>query len=801
MQTIWQDVTYAVRSLLRAPGFAAVTILTLALGIGANTAVFTVVNAIVLRPLPYPAADRLVMLWQDLSQRGGPADEWASPGNFVDWTTSLPALERVAAIGGWRPTLTGDAEPEALGGEQVSHEYLTVLRRAPALGRDFAAADDVPNARRVAIISDGLWRRRFGGDPSAVGRLVVLAGEPHEIIGVLPPAFRPVVAPDADVWRPLRLDRANPSRGLVVLRTVARLAEGVTLAQAQGAATALAARLEAEHPDDNARTGFLVQPLGDRVTGQIRPALVALAGAVAFVLLIACANIANLLLARASGRRRELATRVALGASRGRMVRQLATESLVVAAAGGAVGLLLGIWGVDALVALAPADAPRLDEVRVDAAVFAATALLALATGLLVGLAPALQQSFTSVAPALKDGGRGTAGGSSGTLRRVLVTAEVALALVLVTGGALFVETFVRLQSADLGFRTDGLLLGAIFPTRTSYDTPEKTIALYDQVLERVAAIPGVEQAALSSVLPLDGGDSDMSFAIEGRPAVSVASEVPVAWYRLVSAGYFEAIGMRIVRGRSFADREPAPSVVVNETFVRRYFPGEDPLGRRLRFGAPDRPAFTIVGVVADVSGRGAREDTRVETFVPYRQMPERGMNIVLRGPIPGSWPTPLRQAVGAIDPGLPVVGVQTMAERVGVSISQPRFLATLSGGFAGLALILAALGIYGVMAYAVAQRTAEIGVRMALGASTTGVFRLVVGDGVKLAAAGLVLGVTGAVFAARAIATQLFGVEPTDPLRLAVTAAVVVGVVVAACLVPARRAMRVDPLEALRAE
>lgn len=801
MSTTWQHVVHALRTLRRTPGFTAVALLTLALGIGATTAVFTVVNALVLRPLPYPAAERLVMLWQDLRARGGPPDEWASPGNFVDWSTALPSVERLAAIGGWRPTLTGDGGPDALAGEQVSHEYFSVLGRPPAIGRDFSADDDVPNARRVVVIGDGLWRRRFGADPAAVGRVITLAGEPHEIIGVLPPGVRPVVVSDAEVWRPLRLNRATPARGAIVLRTIGRLAPGVSVAQAQQAATALATRLETEHPEFNVKTGFLVQPLDERVTGGIRPALVALGGAVAVVLLIACANLAHLLMARASGRSRELATRLALGAGRTRLVRQLLTESLVLAVAGGGLGLIVAVWGVDALVALAPADAPRLDEVRIDRAVFAVAAVLTLVTGVLVGLAPAVSSSLSQLAPALKDGGRGSVGQGGRLLRRLLVTAEVALALVLLTGGVLLVETFTRLQSADLGFRTDGVLTGAIVPPRTAYDTREKLRTLYDQVLERAAAIPGVQRAALTSVLPLDGGDSDMSFAIEGRPQPTSADNAPVTWYRLISASYFETIGMRLVRGRAFAAGETAPSVVVNETFVRRYFADEDPLGRQLRFGPPERPAFTIVGVVADVRGRGAREETRVETFLPYWQFPESGISIVLAGATPAAWAAPLRAAVAAVDPNLPVVGVQTMTEMLGTSIGQARFLATLAGGFAILAVVLAAVGIYGVMAYAVAQRTTEIGVRMALGAKTSEVFRLIVGDGMRLAAAGVVVGVVGAVFAARALAAQLFGVAPTDPLRLAGAAVALVGVVVMASVVPAWRAMRVDPIEALRAD
>jgi putative ABC transport system permease protein len=667
------------------------------------------------------------------------------------------------------------------------------------LGRDFAPEDDVPNARRVAIIGDDVWRRRFGASPAVVGQLAVLAGEPHEIIGVLPAGFRPIVAPEAEIWRPLRLNMANPARGAVVLRVVARLADGVTHAQAQAAATQLAARLETAYPEFNEKIGFNVEPLHERVTGQIRPGLLALAGAVAFVLLIACANIANLLMARASVRGRELAVRMALGAGRGRLVRQLLTESMVLSALGGLAGLVVGAWAVDVLLAMAPANAPRLGEVRLDATVFAFAGLMVVVTGVLFGLAPVAQYWRADVVNALKDGGRGSTGTGNRTLRRALITAEVALALVLLTGGALLIQTFNRLQAADLGFRTDGLLVAAVNPPRASYDTPEKTVALYDQLLEKASAIPGVRQAALATVLPLDDGDSDQSFLIEGRPAPTSQADALVTWYRLISAGYFDAIGMTLLRGRGFSPREPERSVVVNETFVRRYFPSEDPVGRQIRLGPGD--PFTIVGVVADARGRGAREETRVETFIPYWHMPEGGINVVLNGANPAGFTTTLRQAVASVDPNLPLVGVRTMSERLGESISQPRFLATLAGGFALLALGLATIGIYGVMAYAVSQRTTEIGVRMALGAKTSEVFRLVIADGLKLSAAGVLLGVGGAVLAARSLATLLFGVAPTDPVILGGTALVLVAVAVIASAVPAWRAMRVDPMVALRSE
>jgi putative ABC transport system permease protein len=801
METTLQDLRYAFRSLLKAPGFAAVAILTIALGIGANTAIFTIVNALLMRPLPYASPERLVMVWQDLRARGGPADEWATPGNFVDWKAERGVFENLAAISGWRPTLTGAGEPEALPGEQVSHEYFAVLGINPALGRDFAPEDDVPNARRVAILSHELWMRRFGGDRSAVGRVVTLSGEPHEIVGVLPPRFRPIVNSTGEIWRPLRLNRANPSRGAIFLRVVARIPPGLSLDRAQAGATQLAKRLEAVYPQHNEKTNFDLQPLHDSVTGQIKPGLLALLAGVAFVLLIACANIANLLMARGSGRGRELAVRAAIGAGRARIVRQLLTESVLLAAAGGVAGLLVGVWSVDALVALAPANAPRLNEIRLDAAVFAFATLITLVTGLLFGLAPAAQHSRVDITHALKDGGRGSAGTGGRTLRRSLIAVEVALALVLLTGGVLLIQTFVKLQAADLGFRTEGVLIGSVAPPRVTYQKPERYIALYDQLLEKLSAIPGVQQAAITSIPPLSAGDNDTGITIEGRPAPTLQSETPVTWYRSVSAGYFDLIGMRLVRGHGFTPHDPAPAVVVNETMVKKYFAAEDPLGRRIKIGGAKDEWFTIVGVVADAKVQGARLPARVETFVPYWHLTEGGTVVVLRGNNPESFAAPLRQAVASLDRDIPVANIRTMSQMLSESIGQPRFFATLAGGFAAIALLLAAIGIYGVMAYGVSQRTAEIGVRVALGATAPEIFRLIVGDGLKLAAIGVAFGIGGAIAVGRWLGTLLFDVTPTDPVTLAATAGILVAVAGIASFVPAFRAARVDPIVALRAE
>ncbi|HEY2431927.1 MAG TPA: ABC transporter permease [Vicinamibacterales bacterium] len=797
MGGFWQDVRYAGRMMLKTRGLSAVAVATLALGIGANTAIFSVVNGILLRPLPYREPDRLVMVWQDLRARGGPATEWSGPSQQVDWKADTDVFENLASVQGWTASLGGGEMPESLQGEQTTYEYFDVLGVRPALGRVFRDTDDVRGAPRVVVLSHGLWRRRFGSDPAVVGRSVPINGESHEIIGVMPDGFRPVLATGAAMWRPMQMNRVNPARNAAVYHTVGRIRTGLPIDQAQAGLAALAGALERAHPDTDAKRAINAVPLLAQQTLAMRTPLWLLQAAVGFVLLIACVNIANLQLSRASGRTREIAVRRALGADRARIVRQLLTESLALSGCGCALGVLVGDWGLSILRRVAPEGTPRIDEVSIDGRVLLFALALALLTAVLFGLVPAAHAARERVAPTLRLGGRGQLGDGGQRIRRGLVVAELTLALVLLAGGGLLVRTFVALQRADLGFTPDRILTGFILPPQTLYKTDAARRAFYDAVIARTAALPGVQIAALSSVLPLSG-DSDEDFLIEGRPEPT-RGEALTTWYRVVSATYFAAMQIPLQHGRLFVDREAAPVVVISETMAKRHWPGRDPVGTRIRFG--DVWA-TIVGVVDDVKVRGPREPGQVETYIPYWLNPEAGINVVLKtAGDPRALAEPLRRAVKEVDPGIAVASLATMDETIADSVGSSRFVATLAAVFGVLALLLAAVGIYGVMSYAVSQRTQEIGVRLALGAQERQIFALVVGESMKLAGAGLTLGLAGAVVAGRAMRGMLFGVGATDARTLAATAAVLAAVTLAAAYVPARRAMGIEPQTALRAD
>jgi putative ABC transport system permease protein len=797
---VLQDMRYAGRVLLKARGLTSIAVLTLALGIGATTAIFSVINALLLRPLPYPEPERLVMVWQDMRARGGPATEWSGPSQHFDWKAETAVFENLTSMRGWNASLSGGPLAEAALGEQTTYEYFDVLGGRPALGRGFRDSDDVPNAPRVVVLSHRLWVQRFGGDPSVVGRAIPINGESHEVIGVMPPSFTPGLVTDAALWRPMRMNPVNPSRHAAVNRTIGRLRAGVSFEQARAGLTALAKRLAQAHPESDTGKGINPVPLQEQRVGASRPALVMLLGAVGFVLLIACVNIANLLLSRASGRMREVAVRRALGADRRRIVRQLLTESVLLSLLGGGLGLLVAVWGVSALKSLAPPGTPRIDEVGIDPMVLAFAAALSIGTGLLFGIVPAWQASQDGLTSALKQGGRGHAGEGGAGTRRALIVAEVALALMLLVGGGLLIRTFFALQRADLGFNPNSVLAGFILPPPATYRTDALRLSFYDAVLARTSALPGVTHAAISSSIPL-GGDSDTDMQIEGRPAAAPGAGAPTVWYRLVSANYFAAMEIPLRRGRLLGERDPEPTVVINETMAKRHWPGEEPIGRRIRFGA-DGPWFTIVGVVGDVQMRGARGVNVVEAYLGYWHNPEPGMNVVLKTATePMAMAEPLRRAVKEVDPGIAVAGLASLKAVITETNGSARFNATLVAIFAGLALLLAAVGIYGVLSYAVAQRTQEIGVRLALGAAEHQIFALVIGESLKLAAMGLTLGIGGAVLVGTSLERLLFGVGRTDPVTFAATAVLLVLVAAVASYLPARRAMRIDPMAALRVE
>ncbi len=796
---LWQDIRYAGRVMLKARALTLVAIVTLALGIGANTAIFSVVDALLLRPLPYHEPDRLVMLWVDLRARGGPATEWTGPSQHFDWKALHDVFDGVTSFRGWNATIVAGPIPEAALGEQTTFEYFDVLGAGPELGRVFRQSDDIPNAPRVVVLSHSLWMQRYGGDASVIGQVIPINGEKHEIIGVMPASFRAALVTTAALWRPLRLNPANPSRDVAVFHTIGRLRKGVSLAQARAALATLSKQFERTYPETDVGKGVNPVPLQEQQVGEMRLALFVLLGAVGFVLLIACVNIANLLLARASGRMREIAVRRALGADRMRIVRQLLTESVVLALAGGGLGVLAGVWGVSALKAIAPDGTPRIDEVGIDRVVLAFAIVLSFGTGVLFGLVPAWHAARDQFTRALAQGGRGQIGDGGGRARRILIVAELALALMLLVGGGLLIRTFVALQNADLGFNPDRVLAGFVLPPPVAYKTNEQRVAFYDAVLERAAALPGVTHAALSSVVPL-GGDSDIDFLIEGRPQPRTTADALIVWYREVSASYFTTMEIPLRRGRLFGAREMTPLVVINETMAKTHWPHEDAIGRRIRFG--DSPWFTIAGIVGDVHVRGPRGSNRAEVYIPYWFMPEPGVNVVLKtAGAPTLLAEPLKSAVKDVDPAIAVAGIATMTSMIADANGASRFYATLVAIFAALALLLAAVGIYGVMSYTVAQRSQEIGVRLALGAAERQIFALVVGDSLKLAAVGLALGAAGGIVVARALQNLLFGVAGTDPITFSATAALLVIVAFAASYFPARRAMRTDPMEALRAD
>ena len=793
------DLRFVVRVLLRTPGFAITVILALGVGIGASTAIFSLVNGVLLRPLPYPDSRQLVMVWQDFTARRGPADEWASPGNVRDWQQHREVFSSLAAITGWRAALSLEGqEPESVSGEQVTWGYFSTLGISPQIGRDFREAEDVPRARRVVILGHGLWQSRFGGDPGLVGRSITLGGEPHEVVGIAPPGTRGVLSAGAQLWRPRRLDLTQASYDSIFLHVVARLAPGVTLEAARARMKVVAPALEAQHPELR-QQGINLQAAQEWIVGETRLPLLVLMAAVLALLALTVANIANLLLARASTREREMAIRAAIGASRGRLMRLLLLESVTLSVVGGVVGTAFAAWALDGLVKLVADVLPRTNEVSLDPQALLFAAGLATVTGVLFGLAPAAQSSRPDLHGPLRDSAR-ISSPRGQHVRKALVVAQVALALVMLVSATLLLRSFTGLRQADLGFDPEGVLAGRVSLSGAGYRTPSEVLAFLRRLEERLPGIPGAVSTAFTSILPLDaGGDTDTSFLVAGKPEVQEDGRPRVSWYRSVSAGYFRTMGMRMARGRGIAPN--APEAVVNEAFARRFFSGENPLGQQILLEKEGTP-LTIVGVVRDARTRGPRAEARNEMFLPYQFMPEGGYSIVLRTRAdadPASLVPSLRGLVASIDGRLPLSTASTLRELQAEALAQPRLLATLLGAFALSALLLALLGIYGVVAYTVGHRTTEIGVRLALGATRQQVVRLVVGDGVKLGLIGLALGIGGGLAVTTTLAALLYGVAPHDLATYAGAAAIIFVAAALASWLPARRASRIPPTEALR--
>jgi putative ABC transport system permease protein len=811
VQTFWQDLRYGARMLMKQPGFTLIAVITLALGIGANTAIFSVVNAVLLRPLPYSDAGRIVAI-QELGPQGDRRQ--VTPANFLDWRAQNTVFAQLAAIRSRQSNLANDGQAERIETAVTSANFFEVFGARPQAGRLFAPADEQAGHAPVVVLSHRLWQRRFGGEANAVGQQLILDGKSYTVVGVAPPGFQ--YPNKTELWfPPLRLAPeinetfdVTQTRGFGYLSAVARLKPAVSLEQAKAEMETITARLRKQYPETNNNRFNRVVTLQTHLVGETSRLLWLLFGAVGCVLLIACANVANLLLARATTRRRELAVRAALGATRGRMLRQLLTESLSLALAGGLLGLLLAWWGVDALTRLLPANFPRLGEIALDPPALGFALLASLATAIIFGLAPAWQSARIELQEALKESARGSVGARRNRLRGALVTAEVALSLSLLVGAGLLFRSFLRLQAVDAGFDAGGVLTMRLAPSGTNFREDPQYIGFYQKVAEKIAAIPGVEAVGAINTPPLSGGGETFDFRIEGEPEKPV-DQWPGANYRNVTPDYFRAMKIPIMQGRAFTERDngSAPLVVIiNQAAAARHFAGQNPVGKRVTFGGRDRSGqpiwHEIVGVAANVRSLELKDEAEPEIYTAARQDAFAGMTFVIRASVePASLGTAVRQATREVDPAQPVSDLRTMESVVVEAVTQPRFNLTLLGLFGGLALLLSAAGIYGVTSYAVAQRAQEIGIRKALGAQSGDVLRLVIRQAMAAVLPGVVIGLAIALASTRVMKSLLFGVSANDPLTFVAIALSLTLVALLACWIPARRATKVDPMIALRCE
>jgi putative ABC transport system permease protein len=820
METLLKDIRYGIRSLAKHPGFALIAVTTLALGIGANTAIFSVVNAVLLRPLPFAEPDRLVYIWQThpLGKRLGIEQLPTSNADFLDWQEQSNLFEGMSMLDSWGGNLTGGDAPEHIDGARVSVNLLSLLRARPLLGRDFTAEEAEPGKNRAVMLSHGLWQRRYGGDLNVVGQQIQIDGQVFTIQGVMGPDFvfpKNVGLPDyfsfdrTDVWLPIALtEEQRKNRGSHHLGVVARLKPGVTLAQAQSQMAAISKNIEQQNPEEAKDWGATVNLVHEQVVGSSRKAILILLGAVGFVLLIACANVASLLLARATSRQREIAIRTALGAGRLRIMRQLLTESILLSLAGGTLGVLLASWSVKLLLTRSPGRLPRLTEIRIDTRVLLFTFAVSVLTGMLFGLVPALQASKTDLNESLKESGRSAMGGRGRQrARSMLVIVEVALSLVLLVGAGLLIKSFVRLQNVNPGFAPDHLLTVNLALPQTKYKDDAQIAQFFKQVVERVHALPGVEAAAAISHLPLSGQEELDDFTIEGRPSPIDASQIQTADLRAITPDYFRAMKIPLLNGRSFSEQDRADtpySIIIDEPFARRFFPGEDPVGKRLgeQGARTDHGFATIVGVVGGVKHTDLKTEARPTMYLVAAQSTWQYMTLVIRSANDPAALAPLvRREVWAVDKDQPLSEITTMDQLFAKAVAPQRFNMLLVGLFATLALTLAAIGIYGVIAYSVTQRAQEMGVRLALGASSRDILALVIGQAMRTALLGVGLGMVAAFALTRVMSSLLFEVSATDPLVFTGLSVLLTGVALIASYIPARRATRVDPLVALRYE
>jgi predicted permease len=819
MQSFWQDLRYGARMMMKKPGFTVIAVITLALGIGATTAIFSVVNGVLLRPLDYQDPQQLVTL---LNQGRGPV----SPANFLDFRASSQSFTQMAAAEAWGGTLATHDRPEIISGLRMGDGLFELLGVQPLLGRTLQAEDFQPGKDHVLVLSHKLWQRAFGGDPGILGQALTLSGQSYTVVGIMPPKFQfpPFWSTRAEMWAPLELSSRASSRGGNSLRVFGRLKPGVNLEQAQAEIAAMNQQLAEAYPEANAGMNIRVDPLNEKVVGNVRLALQVLMGAVGFVLLIACANVACLLLARATSRQKEIAVRVALGASRWRILRQLLTENLMLSLAAAALGVLLAVWGVEWITSLLAGNStsfrvrfPRLNEITIDAVALMFTLAVSLLTGLLFGLAPALGASKPDLNQMLKESGRGTAGGRKG-LREMLVVAELALALVMLIGAGLLMNSFLKLRAVDPGFNARNLLTLTVSVAGASQYVGEARETLYRQMTERLNGLPGVESVSAINHLPLAGDRWGRLLTIEGRPLPPPGEGIE-ATFRVSRPDYFRTMGMEMRGGRDFSEQDTADApgvVIINETLARRHWQGEDPLGKRITLDNPRNPSqpprwLTVVGVVKDVKQESWMDAPSKEFYLPFQQSggffdgsaaQYSAMTLVLRTTVePQSLATATQEIVRGLDRNLPVSNVTSMEQVVADTLWQPRFNLQLIGLFAGVALVMAAVGLYGVMSYMVAQRTQEVGLRMALGAQQSDVMKLVVGQGMKLALLGVGLGLLASGLLTRLMANLLYEVSATDYTTFTVVAMLLTLIALLACWIPARRATKVDPMIALRYE